>query len=118
MIKNGGFSIIEVIVAISIFSIGVLAIASMQFISVKNLAFSGKNCFGYYSLISEINLLYQKDYNSNELSFGKHKKEYKNHEIEWEVKKASINNNMKEITFFYSYMNGKNRKTLTIYKSK
>ena len=116
MTKNRGFTIIEVVVAISIFSIGVLAIATIQIFSVKQIISSGKNSTCTFALVSEVNILSLKDYSADDLSFGNHKKTINNNVIEWEV--TGITTRLKSIVVKYMDSNREIVQKITIYKAK
>lgn len=116
MNKNKGFTIIEVIVAISIFSIGVLAIASIQVLSVKQIVSSGKNSSHSFALISEVNRLSLKNYEGEDLAVGKHERVLNSNKIEWEVK--GITTRLKSILVRSLDRDGKIVQKIMIYKAK
>ncbi len=70
--NNRGFSLIEVMVALGIFSIGILAVASMQ-ISAAQGNLSARMRTEAVTLASErLEILNSKGYNHNDLSPGTH----------------------------------------------
>lgn len=65
--KNNGFSLIEVLVAIAVFSIGILAVAAMQVSAIKTNASAGNATRAIEIASDQIEQLLMTDYTGSDL---------------------------------------------------
>ena len=104
-----GFTLIETLIAMAIFAIGILAVGSMQISSVNNNA-SARMRTEAVILASETieKLMSYEDYDGELLTDSTHKDESTNHIycIEWEVDKDDPLPNTKTITLSVRWTDG------------
>ena len=69
---NRGFTLIEVLIAMAIFSIGILAIGSMQVTSINSNARARMHTEGYTWVVDRIERLTTLPYDDDDLTAGNH----------------------------------------------
>ncbi len=69
---NRGFTLIEVLIAMAIFSVGILAVGSMQLISINSNARARMHTEGYTWVVDRIEWLTTLPYDDAELTAGDH----------------------------------------------
>ncbi len=72
MRKQDGFSLLEVLIAVSIFSVGLLAVASMQMTAAKGNHFSGALTEASYLAMDQMETLLSLPYTDDDLAAGGH----------------------------------------------
>lgn len=103
LIRENGFSLIEVLVAITIFSVGLLAVASMQLTSVKG-NFSARNVTEAITLgQAKAEELYTLSYDHVDLTAGTHTQALGYYNYSWTVVDDDVLNNTKTITLDVQY---------------
>lgn len=105
--QNKGFSLIEVLIAITIFAVGLLAVASMQFTSIKG-NFIARNVTEAITLgQAKAEELYTLPYDHSDLTAGVHTQNLGYYNYNWTVVDNDVLNNTKTITLVVQYtMNG------------
>ncbi|MCF6265374.1 MAG: prepilin-type N-terminal cleavage/methylation domain-containing protein [Desulfuromusa sp.] len=101
--QDKGFSLIEVLIAVTIFAVGLLAVASMQFTSVKG-NFSARNVTEAITLgQAKAEELYTLAYDHGDLSAGVHTQALGYYNYQWTVVDNDVLNNTKTITLDVQY---------------
>lgn len=101
--QEKGFSLIEVLVAITIFAVGLLAVASMQLTSVKG-NFSARNVTESITLgQSKAEELYTLAYGHSDLTAGTHTQALGYYNYSWTVVDDDVLNNTKTISLDVQY---------------
>jgi len=101
-----GFSLIEVLIAITIFAVGLLAVASMQMTSVKG-NFSARNVTEAITLgQAKAEELYTLSYDHSDLTAGTHTQALGYYNYSWTVVDNDVLNNTKTITLDIQYTKG------------
>ncbi len=101
--KDKGFSLIEVLIAITIFAVGLLAVASMQLTSVKG-NFSARNVTEAITLgQAKAEELYTLAYDHDDLTAGAHTLALGYYNYSWTVVDNDALNNTKTITLDVQY---------------
>ena len=72
MKEQHGFSLLEVLISVSIFSVGLLAVASMQMTAAKGNHFSGALTEASYLAVGQMETLLSLPYTDDELAAGGH----------------------------------------------
>ncbi len=94
--ESNGFSLIEVLIALSVFSIGLLAIASMQVSSIGNNSASGKRTEAALLASEYAERMVEMSYNHGDLdtnpASNPHTVTQGNYLISWNVADGAINN--------------------------
>lgn len=97
--KEGGFTLLEIIVAISILTVGILAVASMQIASIRGNAFARGTSEGTSWAVDKIEKLVVLPYDNADLDAGSHGPVNQGrYRIEWSVTEDTIIANTKTIT--------------------
>ena len=72
MKEQHGFSLLEVLISVSIFSVGLLAVASMQMTAAKGNHFSGALTEASYLAVDQMETLLSLSYTDDDLTGGDH----------------------------------------------
>lgn len=110
-----GFSLIEVVIGISIFAFGVLAVASIQVNSAKNVLAAGRESRLTFKISSEIEKVYALGYDSPELSEGSKQKTEGLFRIDMNIIKFSTPFGLKEVEVSVTDTDNKMSKSLKVY---
>ena len=70
--KNDGFTILEVVIAASIFSVGILAVAALQTAAIKTLSSSNYITTGTTNAQDKVEELMELSFSDSDLSIGEH----------------------------------------------
>ncbi len=70
--KNDGFTILEVVIAASIFSVGILAVAALQTAAIKTLSSSNYITTGTTNAQDKVEELMELPFSDSDLSIGEH----------------------------------------------
>lgn len=113
-INEKGFTLIEIMIAICVFTIGVLAIASLQVVSLKGNADSMKLTEATMWATNQAEFFMGQDYDSADLAVGEHGPvvmENPIYNVSWTVSDALPN--AKEVTLLVNWTSGSRTRSQT-----
>ncbi len=102
--RERGFTLLEVIVAISILTFGLLAIASMQIYAIRGNSFAGGVTEGTTWAGDQLEKLMALPYTDDDLSAGTHTVQEEGYTITWDVSPGPVFNNTKTIEVKVTWM--------------
>jgi prepilin-type N-terminal cleavage/methylation domain-containing protein len=102
--KERGFTLLEVMVAISILTFGFLAVASMQATSIRGNSFAGGVTEATTWAGYQVERLMALSYTDDDLSAGTHTDQEENYTITWNVDENVVFNNTKTIEVKVTWM--------------
>jgi type IV pilus assembly protein PilV len=111
MKEQNGFTLLEVIIALFIFSVGLLAVASMQMTAIKGNYFSGTLTEASNWAADQMETLMSLPY--DDLAAGDHTPDPPHYTITWDVVDDATTNNTKTITITV-YWTDNSQRTLVL----
>jgi len=105
MLKNDGFTILEVVIAASIFAIGILGVAALQTAAIKTLSSSNYATTGTTNAQDKLEELMELSFSDSDLSVGDHTESNppSGYAITWTV--AANTSTSKSVTVTSSWTN-------------
>jgi type IV pilus assembly protein PilV len=115
MKEQNGFTLLEVIIALVIFSIGLLAVASMQMSAIKGNHFSGTLTEATNWAADQMETLLSLPYTDVDLAAGDHTAPQEDiYTIAWNVLDDATTNNTKTITITVAWTDRGSPRTLIL----
>ena len=118
MKEQNGYTLLEVIIALVIFSIGLLAVASMQLRAIKGNQFSGTLTEGTNWAADQMETLMSLPYTDVDLTAGDHTggppEDDSIYTIAWNVADDDTTNNTKTITITVAWTDRGSQRTLIL----
>ena len=116
MKEQNGFTLLEVIIALCIFSIGLLAVASMQMSAIKGNHFSGTLTEATNWAADQMETLMSLPYDADpDLVAGDHTSPQEDiYTIAWNVLDDATTNNTKTITITVAWTDRGSQRTITL----
>lgn len=112
MKEQNGFTLLEVIIALVIFSIGLLAVASMQMTAIKGNYFSGTLTEATSWAADQMETLMSLPYTDADLAAGNHTAPQEDiYTITWSVADDATTNNTKTITITVAWTDKGSQRT-------
>ncbi len=113
-----GFTLIEVMIAITIFAIGLLAVVSMQVTSIKGNSYSRRTTEGSNLAFGKLEELAGFSYTDPDLTSGFHTEAQNGYTLTWDVGNGPLSNTKKiDIVVQWNEKGINKRVLLTSYKS-
>jgi type IV pilus assembly protein PilV len=115
MKEQNGFTLLEVIIALFIFSVGLLAVASMQMTAIKGNYFSGTLTEASNWAADQMETLMSLPYADVDLAAGDHTSPQEDiYTITWNVADDDTTNNTKTITITVAWTDRGSQRTLVL----
>jgi len=115
MKEQNGFTLLEVIIALFIFSVGLLAVASMQMTAIKGNYFSGTLTEASNWAADQMETLMSLPYADVDLAAGDHTSPQEDiYTITWNVADDDTTNNTKTITITVAWTDRGSQRTLIL----
>jgi type IV pilus assembly protein PilV len=117
MKEQNGFTLLEIIIAIFIFSIGLLAVASMQMTAIKGNYFSGTLTEASNWATDQMERLMSLPYADDDLAAGDHSDDLRQegiYGITWNVLEDDTTNNTKTINITVAWTDRGSQRTLIL----
>ena len=112
--KEKGFTLLEVIIAVSVLTFGLLAVASMQATAIRGNYLSG-NLTGASTLAGDrVEKLLSMGYSDADLDVGDHSNSRDLYTISWNVAQNAAFNNTKTVNVTVSWTERGSQKTLVM----
>ena len=112
--KEKGFTLLEVIIAVSVLTFGLLAVASMQATAIRGNYLSG-NLTGASTLAGDrVEKLLSMGYSDTDLDVGDHSDSRDLYTISWNVAQNAAFNNTKTVNVTISWAERGSQKTLVM----
>ncbi len=108
MEKNDGFTILEVVIAASIFAIGILGVAALQTAAIKTLSSSNYTTTGTTNAQDKLEELMELSYSDSDLSIGNHTEANppSGYTIAWNVAADTATSKSVTVTSSWQNVNG------------
>ena len=116
MKEQNGFTLLEVIIALFIFSVGLLAVASMQMTAIKGNYFSGTLTEASNWAADQMETLMSLPYADDDLAAGDHTDAPQEgiYTITWNVLDDNTTNNTKTVTITVAWTDRSSQRTLNL----